>query len=286
MLDRLTVTVLAEDHVPYESPLLGQHGLSLWLEAERKGKTGRFLVDLGQNPEALLHNAELLRIPLNETDGVILTHCHYDHTRGLARILRAIGRKDLPVIAHPTIFRLNFAAEPTIRHFGVALEDGPEEIRDAGGLFFPTRDPLTLMDGLTTTGEVPRVTDFEVTEGLWTLDGEGRVRPDRMEDDLSLVAELPKGLVILTGCAHAGIVNILRRARDLAGEAPLAGILGGLHLVEAKEERIRLTVEALRAFSPDLAAAGHCTGFRAQSALSAALGERFVPLGAGKVFSF
>ena len=96
MLDRLTVTVLAEDSVPYESPLLGQHGVSYWLEAEREGVTRHILVDVGQNPDALLHNIEKLGVPLGCTDAVVLTHCHYDHTQGLARILEATGRADLP----------------------------------------------------------------------------------------------------------------------------------------------------------------------------------------------
>ena len=286
MLERLTVTVLAEDSVPYESPLLGQHGVSYWLEAERKGITQRILVDVGQNPEALLFNVGKLDIPLAETDAVVLTHCHYDHTQGLTRILEAIGRKDVPVIAHPSLFRPNFVTDPFFQHVGVMQGDKAEDLRAAGAELVLVSGPLQLMPGLSTTGEVPRVTDFEeVGIALSTLDENGRVVPDSMPDDLSLAARIEgKGLVIITGCSHAGIINILKHTAA-PGER-IEGVIGGLHLVEASEERIEKTASALAGFSPSLVAAGHCTGFRAQAAFYAKFGNQFATMGSGTVFRF
>jgi 7,8-dihydropterin-6-yl-methyl-4-(beta-D-ribofuranosyl)aminobenzene 5'-phosphate synthase len=286
LLDKLTVTVLAEDSVPYESPLLGQHGVSFWLEAERNGITKRVLVDVGQNPEALLFNVGKLGIPLREADAVVLTHCHYDHTQGLTRILEAIGRKNVPVIAHPALFRLNFVTDPFFQHVGVMQGDRAEDLRAAGAELVLVSGPLQLMPGLSTTGEVPRVTDFEeVGIALSTLDENGRVVPDSMPDDLSLAARIEgKGLALVTGCSHAGIINILRHV--LTPGEKLEAVIGGLHLVEAPDERIEKTVEALAGYSPSLVAAGHCTGFRAQAALYRVLGKRFTPLGSGAVFRF
>ncbi len=286
MLDKLTVTVLAEDSVPYESPLLGQHGVSYWLEAERRGSTKKILVDVGQNPEALLFNVGKLGIPLGDTDAVVLTHCHYDHTQGLTRILQAIGKKDVPVIAHPALFRLNFITDPFFQHVGVMKGDKPEDLQAAGAELVLVSSPLQLMPGLSTTGEVPRVTDFEeVGIALSTMDENGQVVPDSMPDDLSLAARIEgKGLVIVTGCSHAGIINILRHTAT-PGER-IVGVIGGLHLVEASEERIEKTVSALAGFSPSLVAAGHCTGFRAQAALYAKFGKKFATMGSGTVFRF
>jgi 7,8-dihydropterin-6-yl-methyl-4-(beta-D-ribofuranosyl)aminobenzene 5'-phosphate synthase len=286
VLDKLTVTVLAEDSVPYESPLLGQHGVSFWLEAERKGITKKVLVDVGQNPEALLFNVEKLGVPLAEADAVVLTHCHYDHTQGLTRILETIGRKDVPVIAHPALFRLNFVTDPFFQHVGVMQGDKPEDLRAAGAELVLVSGSLQLMPGLSTTGEVPRVTDFEeVGIPLSTLDENGRVVPDSMPDDLSLAARIEgKGLVIITGCSHAGIINILKHAA--APNERVEGVIGGLHLVEASEERIEKTASALAEFSPSLVAAGHCTGFRAQAALYAKFGKKFTTMGSGTVFRF
>ncbi len=286
VLDKLTVTVLAEDSVPYESPLLGQHGVSFWLEAEKDQVVKRILVDVGQNPDALLYNADKLAVPLTRTDAIVLTHCHYDHTQGLARILKAIGKRDLPVIAHPALFRLNFITAPFFQHVGVMQADGPEEIQAFGGKLVPATAPLQLMPGLSTTGEVPRVTDFEeVGIALFTLDSNGKVVPDLMPDDLSLVARVQgKGALVITGCSHAGIINILKHS--VAPGERVEGIIGGLHLVEASEERIGKTVAALAGYSPRLVAAGHCTGFRAQAALYSEFRTNFKTMGSGTVFRF
>ena len=286
MLDSLKVTVLVEDSAPYESPLLGQHGLSLLLEAEREGDVRRILVDVGQSPDTLLHNVGRLGRSLGEIDAVVLTHCHYDHTQGLARVLKATGKTEIPVIAHPSLFRPNFITAPFLRHVGVMQGDGPDGVLAAGGRLFPVVGPFQLMPGFVTTGEVPRVTDFEeVGIPLSTLDATGRVVQDSMTDDLAVVARVKdRGAVVVTGCSHAGIVNILKHAVR-PGER-VAGIIGGLHLVEASEERIAKTVAALSEFSPSLVAAGHCTGFRAQAAIYAAFGDRFATMGSGTVFSF
>lgn len=286
MLDSLKVTVLVEDSAPYESPLLGQHGLSLLLEAEREGDVRRILVDVGQSPDTLLHNVGRLGRSLGEIDAVVLTHCHYDHTQGLARVLKATGKTGIPVIAHPSLFRPNFITAPFLRHVGVMQGDEPEDVHSAGGRLFPVVGPLQLMPGLVTTGEVPRVTDFEeVGIPLSTLDAMGRVVQDSMTDDLAVIARVKdRGAVVVTGCSHAGIVNILKHAVR-PGER-VAGIIGGLHLVEASEERIAKTVTALSEFSPSFVAAGHCTGFRAQAAIYAAFGDRFATMGSGTVFSF
>ena len=237
MLDSLKVTVLAEDTVPYESPLLGQHGVSFWLEAERKGHVRRILVDVGQNPDALLYNINQLQIPLRETDAIVLTHCHYDHTRGLAAVLKSIGKRDLPVIAHPSLFRLNFITDPFFRHVGVMQGDEADNLRKEGAELVPAADPLQLMPGLSTTGEVPRVTDFEeVGISLSTVTEDGRIEKDLMKDDIALTA----GEGSWSGCGHrmqpCRHHHILRHC--LKKDERLEGVIGGLHLVEASEDRI------------------------------------------------
>lgn len=287
MLKSLRVTVLAEDTVPYESPLLGQHGVSFWLEAEgAEGEKSNILVDVGQNPDALLYNIEKLAIPLDKTDAVVITHCHYDHTRGLTKILKAIGKRDLPVIAHPALFRPNFITAPFFRHVGVLDGDDPQSLRDAGAQLILVSEPLQLMPGLVTTGEVPRKTDFEeVGISLYTIDSNGKPIPDLMPDDLSLIARVDGvGAVVITGCSHAGIINIVRHS--LKEGEHLEAVIGGLHLVEASDERIKKTAEALEEFSPSLVAAGHCTGLRAQCAFLGTFGKRFAPMGSGTVFTF
>ncbi len=283
-LSSLKITVCAEDSVAYESPCLGQHGVSFLLTAQRDDLQRNILVDVGQNSRALLENMEKMGIAPSRADAVVLTHCHYDHTQGLGKVLKEIGKRDLPVIAHPDIFRLNFITDPYLRHVGVMDGDKREDIEAAGGMLFLTRDSLELMPGLITTGEVERVTDFEeVGIALYTVVG-GEVQSDPMKDDISLVAHVKgKGLVIITGCSHAGIVNIVKQAIAITGTEEVHGIIGGFHLLEAPLDRIKKTAQALKEFGPDWVYAGHCTGFRAQVEFFQMLRDRFSPLHTGMI---
>ncbi|MBW2632167.1 MAG: MBL fold metallo-hydrolase [Deltaproteobacteria bacterium] len=283
-LDNLRITVVAEDSVQYESSYLGQHGISLLLEAGREGDVKRVLVDVAQNPDALLENMVKMAISPASIDAIVLTHCHYDHTRGLAKVLGEIGKKNFPVIAHPDIFRLNFTTDPFLRYVGVMDGDSREDIEAAGGMLYLTRDPMQIMPGLMTTGEVARVTNFEeVDMSLFTVI-EGEIKSDTMLDDISVAAHVKeKGIVVVTGCGHAGIVNILRHIRSLKGEQKIHGIIGGFHLIEASETRILKTVQGLKEFEPDWIAAGHCTGFRTQVELFNTFKDRFSPLCTGMV---
>jgi len=281
-LSRLKITVVAEDSVLYESPYLGQHGISLLITAERNGIKKNVLVDVAQNSAALLENMHMLDIDPASIDAVVLTHCHYDHTQGVAKILKEIGRQDIPVIAHPDIFRLNFITDPYLRHVGIMDGDRQADIEGSGGTLYLTKDPLEIMPGLFTTGQVERTTNFEeVGIRLFTIEN-NRVKSDPMLDDISLIANVKeKGVVIITGCSHAGIVNITKQGARLAGTDNVHGIIGGFHLIEAAKDRIRKTTQALKEFDPDWICAGHCTGFLAQVELYNTFNDRFTPLHTG-----
>jgi 7,8-dihydropterin-6-yl-methyl-4-(beta-D-ribofuranosyl)aminobenzene 5'-phosphate synthase len=227
----------------------------------------------------------LLDIQPSAIDALFLTHCHYDHTQGTVEVLKAIGKKGFPVVAHPDTFRPHFIKDPYLRHVGVMPEDSRPKIEEAGGLLFLTTDSFPFVPGLITTGEVRRQTDFEeVGIALFTL-ADGQMVQDTMKDDFSLVAHVrDKGLVIVTGCSHAGIVNIVKHSIELSGEKKIAAILGGFHLLAASEERIEKTVAALSQFDIELISAGHCTGFKAQAALYQTFKDRFKPLQTGMTF--
>ena len=285
VLDRLKITVLADDCVLYESPYLGQHGASFLLESVSGRDTKRILVDVGQNTEALLHNMRVMDISPSIIDTIVLTHCHYDHTRGVARLLGEIGRKDTRVIAHPDIFRPHFITGPRRRDVGIQPGDSREEIEKAGGKLSLTGEPAAIMPGMMITGEVSRLTDFEkVNVAVKSLEN-GKVVEDLMLDDISVVANVrDKGLVIITGCSHAGIVNITRQAIKITGCSKLERIIGGLHLIEASDAVINRTVEELKKLNVAWISAGHCTGFKAQDALYRAFSGRFSPLCTGMQF--
>jgi len=288
MLDKLSVRVVAEDSVMYESPFWGQHGISLYVTASKDGFVRHILIDVGQSHEALLHNMRLMGIDPTSIDALVLTHCHYDHTQGLAELLRKIGRTDIPVIAHPDLFRLNFIDKPYLRHVGVTAEDAKSNLEKSGASFFLTADPLQIMPGLTTTGYIQRQTDFEeVGLPLKTIDTQNRLVQDPMHDDISVIGAVKgKGIVILSGCSHAGIVNITKQAIAMSGISEVASIMGGLHLVEAPMERIVKTVDALHSLVSGSIYAGHCTGFNAQVELRKKFGTRFLPLQTGNYFEY
>jgi len=284
-LDSLKITVLAEDSVLYESPYLGQHGVSFLLEGVSGENTKRILVDVGQNSEALLYNMRTMGISPQIIDAIVLTHCHYDHTQGVARLLWEIGRKDIQVIAHPSIFRLHFVTEPHPRHVGIMQGDSKMEMEKAGASLSLTREPFMIMPGITTTGEVKRKTEFEGGSiGLKTIEN-GMVADDLIFDDISVVANVgDKGLVIITGCSHAGIINIANQAVEVTGCNKIESIIGGLHLVEAPDTVIKRTIEELSKLNVSWISAGHCTGFKAQAELYLAFGDRFSPLHTGTKF--
>ncbi len=286
-LDELDVLVMCEDSVMYESPYLGQHGISLLVRARREAITRTVLMDVGQDPAALLENFKRMQVDPREIDTIVITHCHYDHTQGLAQVLRAVGRKAVPVVAHPSVFRLNFITSPYLRHVGVMKDDQERCLRDAGAELYLLPDALVLMPGLFTTGEVARKTDFEEVgiSSLQTIDEQGHLKPDPMLDDISLVGCVRgRKPLLMSGCSHAGIVNICHQVLALSGASGLEGIIGGLHLVEAPEKRIRRTCDALKGLDIGWVRAGHCTGFRAQAALYSAFGEAFAPLQTGMRF--
>lgn len=285
-LDTLRIQILAVDSVGQERTLLGQHGISVLLEAARGAQRRNILMDVGQNAQALLFNMKELGVDPGRIDAICLSHGHYDHTGGLVEVLRAIGKRQLPVVAHPETFHPHLSSDPFLRSVGVDSLNGPSRLEEAGAALLLCRDPLQLMPGLTTTGEVPRRTDFEEACEIFKTIEQGRLKADTLPDDLSLIARLNgKGLVIITGCSHAGIVNILRASEELAGTDRIEGIVGGLHLWDAPGQRIKKTVQALQQMNIGWVAAGHCTGFRAQVELFLAFQDRFKPLSSGMVIT-
>lgn len=282
-VDSVEIVTLVEDYAGYETSFLAQHGISFLLDAKSGHVHKRVLMDVGQSSGPILHNMDILGIDPASIDMIFLSHCHYDHTRGLVGMLREIRKEGIPVIAHPMIFRPNYLLKPYLQHIGITGENSEERIGETGGCLALVREPFELLPGVISTGEVERVTDFEVPEpGIYNVEG-GKLVKDQMLDDMSLIVNVRgKGLVLVTGCGHAGIINIIRHAVKITGVSRIEGLMGGFHLIEAGEEKIEKTVKALSEIDLGWVFSGHCTGFAANKRMSAVLGDKFNLLHAGK----
>jgi len=281
-LEKAAISVLAEDTIGFDTPFMGRFGLSILLEMRAEGFEKTILYDTNSASEPILRNLEILGKSLEAVSTIFLSHCHYDHSDGLPGVLEAIEHP-VPVIAHPEIFRPCFEINPDgVRHIGIiAYNQG--DLEERGGIFTPVKTPLRIMAGVLTTGEIPRRTPFEELEDLYTLQ-DGEVVQDHERDDSALILNFEQGLVIVTGCCHAGIVNTMLHAREITGVDKVHAVIGGLHLIDASEEKVEKSIEALH--EVDWVFAGHCTGFDAMRRMADALGDRFAPIHSGSVIHF
>jgi 7,8-dihydropterin-6-yl-methyl-4-(beta-D-ribofuranosyl)aminobenzene 5'-phosphate synthase len=228
---------------------LAQHGLSLFVEANK-----RILFDTGATG-LFLHNAELLGIDLETTDVIVLSHGHWDHTDGLKSLQPAARKKIL--LAHPQIFADRHGA--TGIYNGAAFTE--QEAAESFELIL-TKEPYRLDDHIYFLGEVPRVNDFEAQQtDFFYLDGPAK-RPDFIMDDSALAIRTEKGLVIVTGCSHAGICNIVECAKKVWSENRVNTVVGGFHLL-GNSEQLERTIAYFVKNPVGQLYPMHCTGFPA-----------------------
>jgi 7,8-dihydropterin-6-yl-methyl-4-(beta-D-ribofuranosyl)aminobenzene 5'-phosphate synthase len=267
--------------------LRAEHGFSCLVTIEKAGRDVNVLFDAGLTPDGLVENMRRLEISPGDIDVIVLSHGHWDHTTGMDGLVRALGRTNVPVLIHPDFWSRRRVAIP-----GGEPIDLPSTSRGAlegaGFDIVEQQQPSFLLDGsLLVTGEVDRTTEFEQGHPLFQAYRDGHWQPDPLIlDDQALVANLRgRGLVVLTGCGHSGIVNILRYVRKLTGEERIHAVIGGFHLSGPLfEPIIAPTCDALADFSPDHLIPSHCTGWRAVHAIAARFPEAFIQNSVGTRF--
>lgn len=284
LIESLKVTVIVENTARMERRgIVGKHGFCSLIEAKSKKDEVKILLDAGSSADVVLNNAKILGVDLSDLDAIVVSHGHYDHTGGLLEVLK-MNDKLLPVIAHPNAFKPKFASKPKIRYIGNPFRES--EVESKGGILVKAKNPVTLFDGLMTTGEIVRRTPYEKPKGFWTISEERYVK-DEVLDDQAVIADLrDKGLVVVTGCAHSGIINTILHSREITGVKKVHAVLGGFHLVDADENKMNQTIESLREFDVSLLMPGHCTGYKAVNKLMNAFGEKCRSLRAGEILEF
>ena len=263
----MKITVLVEETVRMGiRGLRGEHGLSLLIEHAGK----RILFDVGQS-DLFLSNADILSVSLEAIDTLILSHGHYDHTGGLPVAVKKWGGKGVKLIAHPDVF------ERKVRKNGEEI--GSPITKDEAAAAFDlvlSSDVFSLTDSIHFTGVVPR--KFENPGTIcYHYKGDTRV-PDPVDDDGSIILDTEKGSVVVTGCAHAGIVNVARFAERFRNQAVYA-LVGGFHLLGATDARLAHVIEAFKQMKIKELFPGHCTGLPAVCRMKRELGARKIDAG-------
>jgi 7,8-dihydropterin-6-yl-methyl-4-(beta-D-ribofuranosyl)aminobenzene 5'-phosphate synthase len=270
------ITTLSENTAG-RGNLLAEWGLSILVETEKTS----ILLDTGNSISAA-HNADAMGVDLNKIDRIVLSHGHYDHTGGLRPLLQKVRTK-IEVVAHPDIWQAKYArrkGEPD-RYIGIPFQRN--ELESLGAAFNLTAEPVRINDSITTTGEIPMITSFErVDDGLFVREDTGW-QQDKLFDDQALIVNMESGLVVILGCAHRGIINTLYHARQLTGRETIYAVLGGSHLINTSEERLRQTIDALRGLRVQRLGLCHCTDLPVASILAQEFGESFFFNRAGTV---
>jgi 7,8-dihydropterin-6-yl-methyl-4-(beta-D-ribofuranosyl)aminobenzene 5'-phosphate synthase len=270
--------------------LLAEHGFSALVTLEQDGRRSSVLYDAGLSARAVSQNLDVMQIDARDLRAIVISHGHADHHGGLEGLHGRFGRRRLPLIIHPDAWLERKIVFPS----GAELHMPPpsrSDLDSEGLEVVDERGPTLLVDGtLLVSGQVERVTDFEKGFPLQQkTTGDGAWEPDPwIWDDQNIVVNVRDvGLVVVSGCSHAGAINVLKNARRLTGESRIAALIGGFHLTGALfEPIIPATVAAITEIGVGRLVPAHCTGWRATHALAAALPEAFVQPSVGTVFRF
>jgi 7,8-dihydropterin-6-yl-methyl-4-(beta-D-ribofuranosyl)aminobenzene 5'-phosphate synthase len=267
--------------------LIAEHGFSVLVTVTKAGQVHRFLFDAGTSPDGVTENMRRLGVDPSSIEAIVCSHGHFDHTGGIDGLIRAVGRPNLPVLIHPHFWRRRRLQLPGREPLELPTTS-PRALVEAGFDIIEDRQPSFLFGrSVLITGEVARTTGYEPgfpPQQAW-LDGTWQPDPLVLDDQALIVNVAGRGLVVITGCGHAGVVNIARYARRLTGGQPLYALLGGFHLSgPAFEPLIPRVLDDLAALNPGVLVPAHCTGWRAHHAMSVRFPAAYIPNSVGTSF--
>jgi 7,8-dihydropterin-6-yl-methyl-4-(beta-D-ribofuranosyl)aminobenzene 5'-phosphate synthase len=319
-VDQASLTVLVDnkadlivessDVVEYyrDEPLLAEHGFSVLIKLGDQEKL--ILWDAGVSNVAMMENMRRMKIDVSSIDKIALSHGHSDHYAAITALLTEMDRLPdskewgssikeeeieawmdefrIPIIAHPAALRERWGVNDEGNLVGPFLPPPEKVWRAMGATIVESEDPFCLSEGCWTTGYVPR-TSFEQTgkpKKLRYRKGSD-FHPDQLEEDQAILIHVrDKGLVVLSGCAHAGIVNTIEQARNISGIETVFAVIGGFHLARASDEEIDQTIEYFKGIAPSLIVPCHCTGLKAICRFAQEFPDQFIEGVVGTTYSF
>jgi 7,8-dihydropterin-6-yl-methyl-4-(beta-D-ribofuranosyl)aminobenzene 5'-phosphate synthase len=304
-VDKLTIWILADNYYDTNEPdtkitkryrsvagkaILAQHGLSYYIETVINGKTSACMFDFGLESVSVMNNIALLGLDIGKTGAFSLSHGHYDHYTGAAGILKQNQSK----IAPGTPFYVGeeaFSRRYTLRPGAAEPTDlgqlSKEDIEALGVKVVEVKTLTEIVPGAYSTGKIERVTSYEKIPASQQVKRGDKIESDIFPGEQAIFVNVKgKGLVVLSGCSHCGIVNTVKHAQKISGTEKVHAIMGGFHLIVAKPDIIASTVADIKAMKPDHIVGTHCTGFRAMTALSREMPEEFTISTAGTKYTF
>jgi 7,8-dihydropterin-6-yl-methyl-4-(beta-D-ribofuranosyl)aminobenzene 5'-phosphate synthase len=267
-----------------------EHGLAYFVETVVDGQTSACVFDFGLDPLGVLNNARLLKIDLRRADAFVLSHGHFDHWTGAIEILKQnagpMSRETRFYVGEEAFLRRYSRRTDTDELMDLG-QLNRQVIRESGVSVTEVKTPTPIIPGCSCTGKIERVTAYERVPPSLLVERNGQIQPDDFRGEQALFFDVRgKGLVVLSGCAHAGIVNTIRQCQRVSGNKKVHAVLGGFHLINAKPEIIQNTVTDIKDIGPDFIAPAHCTGFEAIVAFSQDMPEAFILSTAGTHYTF
>jgi 7,8-dihydropterin-6-yl-methyl-4-(beta-D-ribofuranosyl)aminobenzene 5'-phosphate synthase len=273
------LTILCENTAGSALSVLGEHGFAVLIERGCQS----FLFDTGQG-HTIVHNAACLKKDLSRTNKILLSHGHYDHTGGLMKVVKLAAPVD--VYGHLAVFTKRFATvkagdKTTCRNVGMPYLRA--DLEALGARFVFNTAFTKIAKGLYLTGEVPRLTSFEKDDHRLVVRKDGQYVQDTIPDDQSLVIENGRGLVIILGCAHSGIINTLKHIQSQLPGKTIHTVIGGTHMGFLSQAQLEKTIEHLKQFDLKRIGVSHCTGLAPSMRLLQAFGDKFIFANAGSI---